>query len=776
VKPRLLYGVALWCVVFFALVPSLCAQGTAVRRHIGAVQDWSQSHIVFSRDALARQPDLIDREPRIRQQLMQRWQAPNGRASHKADPLSRPAKKFGLGHDWSVTSLGSRLRINMFPAKYTFDPLAPPDCTNDYVVIGLPIAGALAVDGTGGQANLVAFNNLYSGTDPTGACGTGPAIMFAYNVTTVPGGEIVTSPVPSLDGTQIAFVESVPANTGQGIPASTIFHVLTWTAGEGTIGDPAPPLSMTTSMTSLPLTVTATSTTSSPWVDFSADTAYLGDDVGNVYQVTPVFNGTPLLSAGWPVLVSSPYHLTAPVLDSGRGLLMVGSDNGDLYQIDTSTATVSTPLVVGKANGTTSGIVGPPIVDVTNGTTFVVSPNATSSAVLVEADTESLVALSTAHIGVGSSGGTHLHIFQPAFSNAYYNDPSTGVVSLCGTGTGTDTSPWQYEYGFTTGRVMNETPVSGFPVQLSTSTTDRCTGWTELFNPNAGPGDTITAVSILSDVLIVSANNNNLVVGEKVFIQGTGESFLNGQTVTVASLIGSGPTYSGFAASFTYSGSYSNSTDTGEVSAIDTITAVSISSNLLTVTASNTNLTVGEQLYIQGTAENFLNGQTVTVASLIGSAPLYTGFTANFTYSTTYSNPSDTGTASAGTDYFFFGLTGDCTLVGGSGASGSGCVVALANYNGTTTVTTSEEVDNGPSGIVVDNYATANQASSIYLTSLATNTVAHRLSTNDQRLPLSHSMERCHSVRLNCNGLHFSFNKLPDSLRKLLRVIALLFT
>ncbi len=75
------------------------------------------------------------------------------------------------------------------------------------------------------------------------------------------------------------------------------------------------------------------------------------------------------------------------------------------------------------------------------------------------------------------------------------------------------------------------------------------------------------------------------------------------------------------------------------------ITATSVASNVLTVTVSNSDLTVGEQLYLTGTSEIFLNGQAVTVASLIGPGPVYTGFTANFAASN-YTNASDNGTAS----------------------------------------------------------------------------------------------------------------------------------
>ena len=711
--------------VFFALVPGMCAQEAAPPRHTGVPQDWSQHHIVFTRDGLARHPDLIDREPRIRYQTMQRWQGPNAGVRGGAAPLRVPvsANKSGLHRDWDV-ALAGHLLADTFPAKYSFDPSAPPDCTNDYVVFGLATPEAANTAAT--NANLVGFNNLYVDAAGDGFCGgTDPTVLFAYNITTVTGGRIVTSPVLSEDGKQIAFVESVPANfDGSGNLASAIFHVLTWAAG-GSLTAAALP-----TMTSVPLLApplaTANDTTSSPWIDYGADTAYVGTDNGVVWQITGVFTSTPTLStSSWPITLHAGYKVGSPVLDGRQGILMVGSFNGNLYQITTATGALGTPLVVGLSGGTTPGIVAPPIVDITNGTTFVVSANDVffGSAAIVEVDTGSNAALAGASLGLGSTGTPHpapvLRLFEPAFSNEYYNNPSIGVISLCGTGTSTmpvdDTSPWQYTFGFTvtppsTQPIMNPSPNTGFPVQLSTSTTDRCTGWTEFFNPNASP-DNITATSVASDVLTVTTTNSNLTVGEEVVIQGTAEAFLNGQTVVVVSLIGTAPTYTGFTANFT-AADYPTAPDTGTVSA-PPITATSVATNILTVTANNSNLTVGEQVYIQGTAEDFLNGQTVTVASLIGTGPAYTGFTANFT-AAGYSNPSDTGTVSLPTDFFFFGLTGDCETIL-LGTSTTGCVVAFANNNGVTTTTTAA-VNGGPSGIIVDNYSSAAQASSIYFT------------------------------------------------------------
>ena len=541
-KPRHPYAdVLAWCVMIFVLVPSMCAQEKAGSRHTGVPQDWSQSHIVFSRDALALHPDVIYREPRVLYQAMQRWQAPNSDVFHGADPLPASAK---TGHrDWSVDLEKGRLNVNTFPAKFSFDPGAPPSCSGDYVVFELDTAGV-----TAGQANLVAFNNLYAGSG--GLCGAAPTVMFAYNTTTVTGGKIVTSPILSEDGTKVAFVESVV-----GPPASAIFHVLTWTAGQGTIIAAAAP-----SMTSLTYSASAYNTASSPWIDYSSDTVYVGADNGVVYQITGVFKGTPTLSGSpWPVTVSAGFHLTPPVFDATQGFVMVGSANASLYQINTTTGALAT-LVVGKKGGTSSGIVAAPIVDVTNGTTFVVDANDGTSAVLVEADTASLTQLSKVRIGLGAAtpaGGkaTAVALYEPAFTNAYFTNPADGDVRLCGTGAD-DTTPWQYEFGFT-GRTMNLSPA--FSEQLLASAGARCTGWTEFYNPN-------------------------------------------------------------------------------------------------------------------------ING---------------------------------------GTDFFFFGLTEDCT------GAVDGCVVALT---GNSTITTAP-VDGGPSGIVVDNYSTAGQASSIYLTADKLNT-AYKFTQN----------------------------------------------
>jgi len=704
---------AAWTAFFFSLVPGLCAQTATAPKHIGFPQDWSQGHLVFSRDALAKHPGLADREPRIRQQLMQRFPTPSNSTSNSSVAPSKvsikPKPKPSLYRDWNVV-LGGRIFAHMFPVKYSFaDPTAPPDCTNDYAAFGLSAPETPGVGG--GNANLVGFNNLYSGTAPVGLCGTAPTPLFGYNISTVTGGKILTSPILSLDGKKIGFVESVTGAT-----PSSIFHVLTWNAGDG--GTPTTSVVPTAGeMTSLTISSTATITTSAPWIDYSDDVVYVGDDTGKIYKITGVFNGTPALAGSpWPLQVGA-QKLTPPVFDIDRRALLVGSTDGNLYQVNTLTGTLSSSLLVG-GGAPSPGVVSPPIVDITNGTTFVTSADDGTSAVLVEADTNSLTLLTRARIGMGAFGSTAMSLYEPALSNAYFYDTSSGVIRVCGTGAA-DQSPWQYAFGFNAGRIMNSTP--SFSQQIVASTAARCTGLTEFNNPFVEATDVITATAVASNVLTVTAKNDDLTVGEQITIQGTGEPLLNGQVVTVASVIGAGPIFTGFTANFT-TPDYVNAADTGMVSATDTITATSVATNVLTVTTNASDLQVGQQISLQRTAESFLNGQVLIVASLIGTAPVYSGFTANFN-NPDYTNAADTGGVTGGTDFFFFGLNQDCTAPGNGFTDG--CVVARSSD----TTVTKATINGGPNGIVVDNYSTASQAASIYFMASRAN-IAYKFTQN----------------------------------------------
>ena len=101
------------------------------------------------------------------------------------------------------------------------------------------------------------------------------------------------------------------------------------------------------------------------------------------------------------------------------------------------------------------------------------SANDGTSAVLVEADTNSLAQLTRARIGIGAFGSTAMSLYEPAPSNDYYNNTASGVIRVCGTGAA-DQSPWQYAFGFDAEESCNLTP--SFSQQIVASTAARCTG------------------------------------------------------------------------------------------------------------------------------------------------------------------------------------------------------------------------------------------------------------------------------------------------------------
>ena len=162
----------------------------------------------------------------------------------------------------------------MYPAKYSFSSTTA-SCS-DFVIYPMGTAGAT------GAATIVAFSNLYTG----GCLGTVPSAYWAYNT----GGMATTSPVPSLDGTQVMFVQV------SGTTASLV--LLKWSANSGTPTLPVTPAAATPATyraCTAPCAVTLAfsgnhnDTFSAPYYDYSSDTAFVGDDNGNLHKFTGLF-------------------------------------------------------------------------------------------------------------------------------------------------------------------------------------------------------------------------------------------------------------------------------------------------------------------------------------------------------------------------------------------------------------------------------------------------------------------------------------------------------
>jgi hypothetical protein len=500
------------------------AQEEPRQRHVGRVQDWSYHHVTLSGGLAVADLNRAKSEPRMFYRLVERnLAAADARRFRRGgrDPR-RPItpRSHGLKADWSIPLGNGIVAPNMFPAKYSFDINATPSCTSDYVVFGLNVAGA-----TPGQANLVGVTNLYSGSNPR-LCGANPTVNWAYNGSTA-GGAVLTSPVISLDGLRIAYVESAAA--------TTVFHVLTWRAGQGTAATTAvtPTLNgactgtvanpTSSCLKSVTLSATASDTLSSPWIDYQTDKAFVGTNDGKIYRISCVFNcalnSNPTVDWTYTLPVAGTGGATAqpngPVYDYPSGRLFVGDQLGELWVINASGGSPTLnagPVMIGGGGCTTTnppGRTGTPAPCTASGGSYGITDSiimdssgasqrifafsgndGTAGASAVVAQTRmDLTGLVRNHIGLGSVGNatTNVDIHNGAFDNNYFGaTPSAGELFVCGTGPG-DTNPYHYWIGFTNYPVMNSTP-TGSIARNPTAAGLACAPFTEIYNPNINLG------------------------------------------------------------------------------------------------------------------------------------------------------------------------------------------------------------------------------------------------------------------------------------------------
>lgn len=511
---------ALGLVLLLGLARPLAAQEEAsAGQPVSLVRDWSSKHILFTNGASPEVAVATQRDPRSWQNWLYRnagllrtmqtgTAVPSGLdqsqldqfqlnqsqlnqpeaetalfasgAGRIAPPFRRlppvlPARNRHSKIDWSMSLGGGPMAVAETPAKYSFDITKPPDCTNDFVVYVIS-----ATPGVGTQANIVAFNNLYSGTAPSLCNRTTPTFLWSYAVGT---GSVDLSPVLSLDGKKVAFIES---------GSSALFHVLTWVAGQGTNATTgAVAVGSGSSVTTLDYTnITTTgcpantggNPNGSPYVDYGNDYVYLVASNGILYRVKGVFKGTPTLDIC--ITVSAGAALTSPVYDSVSNKVFV-SDGATVYAY-TPGATSFTLASSVKVSATTSGVILSPIVDSTNKFVYVFSSNnnAGTNAIVSQMPT-SLASHTDVAIGPKTNGGTTAYIVDGDFDNKYFaTGPKTGSLYVCGTQTGLNTRPALYTVSFGTTGVMNTTPAMSNDVKLNSATNPKgvCSPLTEFYD------------------------------------------------------------------------------------------------------------------------------------------------------------------------------------------------------------------------------------------------------------------------------------------------------
>jgi hypothetical protein len=539
------------CLSFIACLGLVGWSQVAHSGHVGRVDDWTYRHVYVSGPLSTENIDRARTEPRILFRLAERNPSRAGGSPERfgrdgRDPVFplRP-QKSSVKIDWSIPLGVGIVPPNMFPAKYSFDVTATPSCANDYVVFGLNVAGV-----TNGQANLVSVNNLYSGTG--GLCGANPTVNWAYNGSTG-GGSILTSPVVSLDGERIAYVESTAG--------TAIFHVLAWKAGQGTSATAAATPTLNGSCTgtvaaptssclkSVTFSTTATDTLSSPWVDYQTDKAFIGGDDGKIYRISCVFscalNTNPTVDWTFALPVAGSGGAAAkpdgPVYDYPSGRLFVGDQIGELWVINAGGASPSLnagPVMIGGGGCTTTnppGRTGTPAPCAASGGSFGIPDSvimdssgasqriyafsgndgtAGASAVVAQL-TMSLTGLVRTHVGLGSVGNTttNVDIRSGAFNNNYFGTtPSTGELFVCGTGPG-NTNPYHYWIGFTAYPVMNATP-TGSIARSPTAAGLACSPYTEIFNPNLNLSGNATHHDLLISGLMGAGTNGQIITND----------------------------------------------------------------------------------------------------------------------------------------------------------------------------------------------------------------------------------------------------------------------
>jgi len=638
--------------------------------------------------------------------------------------------------------------------------------------------GAVTAGTNGAQANIVAFNQLYSGSG-TPQCGvTNPEFIFSYASGV---GRVATSPSLSLSGTKISYVENDP-NIG------AILHVLTFGSGSTEYGagcagsnngasmptcaaDPVIPGSTANSTATdfmLPLGLVAANAAtavagasdsfSSPFTDYANDTTFVGDNNGYLYSITPTFNGTPAYAGGnFPVHVSATPASTAltqiratmgvmgVVTVTAANTLSIG-ESVTIAGVAINNATGCTAADVALINGVQtvitatganftfdaaipSAITGPgagcnvAAATITPGSNFLSAPvvDVSGTKNIFVADSSANVyeltqtgAMAAASISVGE-------ILNGGIRDGPIIDSTNKVgyvVTACSTGTTggeTDTTNSALIQFQFTSTTLTSVAAAG----LDSGANQACTaGGFPLYD--ATPDYRYFALGIGS---ATAANNGEIIAASS----GTGGQqiktfqFVSSVLQTTPEgtdkpQLGTGPSVIAPLTEFM----------NNEAFAVTEVTATTM---VVTVTAGNT-LAAGDTTTISGVTVNALNGCTAgDVAAINGIQTVATATAGSFTFDATIPNATSgagctvTGppAATAGADYMFMGVNQNPTELY-SFLLPAGVLIPGLDNPPIATATNTADIAGGTSAIIVDNDSTEGQASSLYFGTLATST------------------------------------------------------
>ena len=377
-----------------------------------------------------------------------------------------------------ANSTPATMGAGQYPAKYSFSTTTA-SCA-DYVIYGT------GVPGNSSQASIIAYTDLYTTT-----CGsTVPTIKWAYDT----GGTAALSPVLSGDGSQVAYIQTVSS------VASLV--VLKMTNSGGTASAPAAITSVAPSAYSActapcytTLSLGANDTNSAPFYDYKNDVVYVGDDSGNLHQLSHVFNetATNYLTSVWSTNVSSADGtkygssgaLSSPVLDPITSLIFVGDRYGYLHSVNSSGGGLLTSDQLGNVTAGGPGINDAPWIDVGTTTSnvyvFVQNTNSSKYTYINEFPTgTSINASYGTAVGFSGVNGTQL-LYDGAYDNLWYTSGgASGNLYLCGVDSTNNAYPTLFQVALPL--VAGTNPTSVHAYATLTNAAAGCSPPSEFYN------------------------------------------------------------------------------------------------------------------------------------------------------------------------------------------------------------------------------------------------------------------------------------------------------
>jgi len=443
--------------------------------------------------------------------------------------LARP--KSDMSNDWneSVGTATSSTAINS-PAKWSF-ATGSESCANDFVVFSTGQAGSST------QATILGYYNLYS------VCGgTVPTVNWQYNTGT--GNFVYLAPVFSLDGSQVAFIQS------SGTAASLVLlRYKLITSGSGALSSLTTQSSAanyynsgtgctTPCMYSIALNGAPNDTWSNPYYEYGSDTLFVGDSAGKLHKFNPVFRGAPaeITTGGWPAQMkrgatTDNNQLASPIYDPNSGYVFVGSTTsvstttgGYFYAVNPSSGAIQgySSTQLDKQYGIRDAPLFDPVAE--KAYVFAGYNSADDSAVYQFSATGfsgSTAPVATTTLPTGANSDL-AYMFAGTFDNTYYTSNSTtptGYLYVCPTG---DTTDALYQISISAG-AMSATATEGPVVGDATHYYPRCSPMTEFYNSNVVVTPATTATG-----KVTMASNPSGWVGNTVTIGATTYTFVTG--------------------------------------------------------------------------------------------------------------------------------------------------------------------------------------------------------------------------------------------------------